>query len=90
MTSNLMPNQRESLRIPKSDFAHRYVTYERRTVHDIDKAIGHLKSNVCGFFVLMPLNWGEGADVDGGVFKYKSIDIAQDNHQTLPREGGHT
>ncbi|MDQ0017613.1 phospholipase D1/2 [Variovorax boronicumulans] len=87
MTSNLMPHQQEGLRTPMEDFANRYVAYEGNQVHDIAKAINYLKSNVLGFFVLMPLNWGEGADVGGGVVKEYSVDLAQNENKASPSTG---
>lgn len=46
-------------------------------MHDIAKAIKYLKANVVGFFVEMPLTWGEGVVVDGDPSGHGSVDIAR-------------
>lgn len=76
MTTDLMPHQRESVHAPLSDFQNRYVTYEGGAVHNVASAIVHLRDFVVGFWVLMPLNWGEGAEVDGSIDNFRSVDLA--------------
>ncbi|MDB5800700.1 MAG: phospholipase active site motif protein 6 [Rhodocyclales bacterium] len=88
MTKSLLPHQQQALQVPMSAFHNRYVTYEGDTVHDISTTIDYLRSHVTGFLVLAPLNWGEGAEVDGDVDGFYGVDLAQDNK--APTDAGHT
>lgn len=63
--------------IPMAQFGQRYITYAGGKVHDVAEAIKYLKANVIGFFVEMPLTWGDGVVVDGDPSGHGSVDIAQ-------------
>jgi phospholipase D1/2 len=74
MTSRLLTHQRVA--IGDSHFGRSQQVYGEGMVHDVQKAIVHLRSNVVGFFVAMPLDWGMGTELGGDISKTKSVDVA--------------
>lgn len=77
MTDKLEAHQQTGAQIPMAQFGQRYITYAGGQVHDVAEAIKYLKANVVGFFVEMPLTWGEGVVVDGDPSGHGSVDIAR-------------
>lgn len=83
MTAQLEPHQQAGAQTPMNKFGSRYITYDGGKVHDVAKAITYLKEKTVGFFVAMPLNWGEGVVVEGDPTGHGSVDIGKAD--TLPK-----
>lgn len=56
MTTTLLPHQQRSAQHPS--YTHRQQTYEESSIHDVKKALDYLQTNIIGFLVLAPLEWG--------------------------------
>lgn len=50
--------------------------YPDGTVHDVPRAIAHLKSHVKGFFVTAPLDWGKKTIIKGAPYSHSTVDVA--------------
>lgn len=82
MTTEFLPHQRKTT--DHRSYTHRQQTFENFKIHDVDKAIAHLRNHILGFFVLAPLDWGQhqsinddptkgtGAEVDVAAFDQPS------------------
>jgi phospholipase D1/2 len=73
MTTALEPHQRDGLKVPMKDFHNRYLVYPGDQVHNIGPAIDYLKQNVVGYFVAMPLDWGDAVKPGDGVGKVGGV-----------------
>jgi phospholipase D1/2 len=85
MTSQMLPHQQSSM--DKSQYTHRQQTYENSKIHDVAKAIEYLMNNVCGFFVLAPLDWGKHQIISGDPTKGTAAKVDLATH-TLPEDEG--
>jgi phospholipase D1/2 len=88
MTDLLEPHQRAAAQLPPHEFGRRYVTYGGK-VHHVGEAIKYLKQHVTGFFVEMPLDWGEGVDAGGNVDNHISVDLAHKTGDGADSGGSH-
>lgn len=48
-------------------------------VHDVSKAIRHLRRSIVGFFVAAPLEWGMETEIVGDLCKTTTVDLAVHN-----------
>lgn len=74
MTKKLAPHQIAATK--NMEYGRRQVLYDDGSIHDIDKAMRHLKQKLVGFFVEAPLNWGVETEITGDPTKHLSIDVA--------------
>jgi phospholipase D1/2 len=73
MTTALQPFQQQGLQVPVSEVHNRYLVYRGNQVHNIGPAIDYLKKNVVGFFVAMPLDWGDAVQPGNAAGKSRVI-----------------
>ncbi|XLZ69670.1 phospholipase D-like domain-containing protein [Massilia sp. SR12] len=74
MTKKLAPHQTAAAK--NIEYGRRQVQYDDGTIHDVDKAMEHLKEKLVGFFLEAPLNWGVETKVTGDPTKHLSVDVA--------------
>jgi hypothetical protein len=73
MTKKLAPHQVAGLkRVP---FGRQQQVYDDGSVHDVEKAITHLQTELVGFFVEAPLNWGMETQVNGNPTKETAVGV---------------
>jgi phospholipase D1/2 len=88
MTTQLLPHQKAALN--ESTYGRLQQLYAGGKVHDVDKAIVHLKENVVGFFVAMPLDWGMGTAINDDPTQHSSVDIASNDSPPNAKQGTQT
>ncbi|MYN02510.1 hypothetical protein GTP41_10410 [Pseudoduganella sp. DS3] len=74
MTKKLAPHQVAAA--ANIEYGRRQVRYEDGSIHDVDKAMRHLKNKLVGFFVEAPLNWGVETKISGDPTKHLTVDVA--------------
>lgn len=55
--------------------------YPDGTVHDVESAIDLLKTQVIGFFVAAPMDWGKKTEIKGSPTSNSTVDLAHNNNQ---------
>lgn len=85
MTTQLLPHQKAALK--ENTYGRMQQLYAGEKVHDVTKAILHLKQNVLGFFLAMPLDWGMGMKIDGDPSKHMSVDLASNETKPVGKQG---
>ncbi|MEO7494226.1 MAG: hypothetical protein ABIV04_04685 [Massilia sp.] len=75
MTDQLLPYQKEGLK--RKTYGEMQITYAQGRVHAVGEAMSFLRSNLVGFFLLAPLDWGMETHIPGDWTKHASVDIAQ-------------
>jgi phospholipase D1/2 len=71
--TNLSADEQRAL---PQNYARALQVYDANRIHNVTKAITHLKKSIVGFFVAAPLDWGMSTEIDGDLSKTSTVDLA--------------